>query len=587
MVTRLLTEPLLVIVESGGRTTVLSLAGEPLPRTTAALAATAVSLTGPHGPVKAPSSIKPYLRAVRKFVRSLATEGVADELAALGPEQLRDFVLSPTCRYRDELALRTLLCSMAASPENNLRADLVAFAHGARMTAFRRGRPFEPYSHGEAARIEAACKEHIAEVEARLAAGTRLVAAGGVPKDDASWDDEANLAFLAATSGPITTEAIATHFGTRRRLRASTGELLNLRELNALVFPTHFDLAGFVILLALKTGLNPDSIYSLDVDCMEAVGARKVHLRWVKARGGGTEADTFSSAGQWSPGALIRRVVVLTAVARRHALSGHERSLWVGYAKARPTVGRGLEVRSRARWREVILQFGGLHDLRDDNGRPIALDLRRLRKTYYARLDRHYQGAVNIISGPNQTAQVAADNYLSTTTPNEVIERTVENAQAALLRAAEVSRPVVLSAAEVRVLTDDPVRAADYLGTTADTVVRLLGTEREDVFAAKCKDFHHPPDGPSGLPCQAAAWMCLSCENAVVTETKLPNLLRLLDWMDGQRGLSTEEWYARFGAAYRQVRESILPRFSDDVIAAARAIADGQSFYVPPEYRTS
>ena len=57
-----------------------------------------------------------------------------------------------------------------------------------------------------------------------------------------------------------------------------------------------------------------------------------------------------------------------------------------------------------------------------------------------------------------------------------------------------------------------------------------------------------------------------------MTPTKLPNLLKLLDHIDGQaRALTVEQWRARYAAARAVIAERILPQFSDGVIHAARA----------------
>jgi hypothetical protein len=57
--------------------------------------------------------------------------------------------------------------------------------------------------------------------------------------------------------------------------------------------------------------------------------------------------------------------------------------------------------------------------------------------------------------------------------------------------------------------------------------------------------------------------------------TKLPNLLKLLDHIDGQaRALTVEQWRGRYAAARAVIAERILPRFSDEVIQAARARID-------------
>ena len=90
------------------------------------------------------------------------------------------------------------------------------------------------------------------------------------------------------------------------------------------------------------------------------------------------------------------------------------------------------------------------------------------------------------------------------------------------------------------------------------------------MFIAKCKDFYDSPHAKPGQPCPAAVWECLFCRQCVVTPTKLPNLLKLLDHIDGQaRTLTIEQWRARYGAARAVIAERILPQFSDEVIQAA------------------
>jgi hypothetical protein len=60
-----------------------------------------------------------------------------------------------------------------------------------------------------------------------------------------------------------------------------------------------------------------------------------------------------------------------------------------------------------------------------------------------------------------------------------------------------------------------------------------------------------------------------------VTPTKLPNLLKLLDHIDGQTAaLTVEQWRARYAAARAVIAERILPQFSDEVIQAARTQMD-------------
>lgn len=412
-----------------------------------------------------------------------------------------------------------------------------------------------------------------------------MAASGQDPRTTGDWNRNEDMVRLAAEVGPVSERFVRDHGGPHSSQRTRTRDahkLLRLREVSATLFPSQEDLFGYYVLFTLETGLNPDSVSELPVDCCESLGTKKVRVHWHKGRGGGREADTYSAVGPWSPGDLVLRVQAATALARQHAADTHEGALWL-------VVPRSGDPRIRAagRWEHVKEAFVESYDLRDDSGHRLDLDLRRLRKTYYARLDRGYFGAANIIAGANQTPQVAGDHYLAAATPTDVSERTVEDAQQNLLRVAHTARLAeVVNDAELAVLVSDPKRAEERLSLDADAAQQLLTTDVNDVFAAKCKDFHHPPNAPQGKPCQAAAWTCLSCPLAVITPTKLPNVLRLLDWMDDQHAvMTTENWVRRFGSAYRAVREDIVPRFADEVIAAARTQVGDQQFYVRPEHR--
>ena len=126
-----------------------------------------------------------------------------------------------------------------------------------------------------------------------------------------------------------------------------------------------------------------------------------------------------------------------------------------------------------------------------------------------------------------------------------------------------------------RELAADPARAAAVLDVTPGRAASLLTSDEQDVFIAKCKNFYDSPHAKPGEPCPSAVWECLFCRQCVVTATKLPNLLKLLDHIDGQaRALTVEQWRARYAAARAVIAERILPQFSDEVIHAARAEMD-------------
>ena len=69
-----------------------------------------------------------------------------------------------------------------------------------------------------------------------------------------------------------------------------------------------------------------------------------------------------------------------------------------------------------------------------------------------------------------------------------------------------------------------------------------------------------------------------------ITPSKLPNLLALSDHIDAAYAkMQTQKWRARYASTRRVITTEIMPRFSDQVIAAAREKVSAEQLYLPPE----
>lgn len=344
-----------------------------------------------------------------------------------------------------------------------------------------------------------------------------------------------------------------------------------------MLFPSGDDLVPFVILLGLGTGLPPEGIRSFKVDSAQRLGNNIVRLSYHKARGGGDMADNFSDRTQWSPGHLFDRVIAATAASRRHL--PEEESLWVLLSLD----GMGIRANPKA-FGPSRDRLVARHHLQFDDGRPMRFDFRQLRKTFAARQNKHFGGDPNLAAGSNQTAQVNADHYLASGVETEQLSQTIEATQAELIaRAARAAKPMVIDEPELAVLRSDGAKASRRLGVPEARARELVSGEAQDVFAAKCRDHHNSPFGRPGQACPAAAWECLLCTQALVTPTKLPNILRLRDHVLAcHKSMPKAEWEQRWGSIDAAILD-VLDQFSPEVIEAARAKAAEALLYLRPE----
>ena len=431
--------------------------------------------------------------------------------------------------------------------------------------------PIPPLSGADAKRLEAACKQSILAFEARLAEGERLLAPVAEPEQLTEAERvERQIIEVVAREG--LTRSVPRRLREDRRARL-VGQLMGL------LFPTLRDLAPFLLLLGLRTGLNPESLDALTVDAFEDLGNGHIRLRWFKARGGGLEADTFSGRGQWSAGGLPRRAVAATARARPIAAPELGKRLWLysPYGGRQPI--RALE------WSVRVAEWVASVDLRGDDGEPLALDRRQLRKTHSQRLNARYRGALELVAGANQSTHVAAKHYVNSDPDNPVLIKTIADAQTALLGRA---RATVLTEPRVAELAGSPASAADSLQVSEGTARALIGSEELDVFLAKCKDFHNSPFGSPGVACPAAAWDCLFCPLAVITPSKAPALLALKRRLEQLRdSMPLDRWHQVYGPAHRVIGEEILPQFSAGTLERAEALADGEVLHLPLAAQTA
>lgn len=331
------------------------------------------------------------------------------------------------------------------------------------------------------------------------------------------------------------------------------------------------DLPPLLVMLTLNTGLEPECLTAMTVDCLANARAGTVELRYVKRRARGAEHKSMRvrDGGSGTPGGLIRRLIDVTSAAREH-LSGD--CLWAYHQIGGLRTGIHL-----AKYRFVV--WVAQHNIVDDDGKPLHLLLSRLRKTHKALWYTKTEGHMARFA-VGHTREVAARHYADLPSLRPLHETTVAEA---FREAVATAMPTVLPPTGEQALRKAPEQATPLMPPDA---VGLLLDGKQDVWLAACAGFYNSPFAAAGSPCAQPFWGCLDCPNAVITARKLPAILAFLAFVEEQRlSLPATDWAAKFGRVHARITAQVLPVFGDAVIADAREQMESERLYLPPEAR--
>lgn len=325
---------------------------------------------------------------------------------------------------------------------------------------------------------------------------------------------------------------------------------------------TAIDLAAFLTLLSLETGMEKECLIHLQADCLRNPTKGYVEIGYYKRRARGSEWKRLRvrDGSSATPGGLIRIAIALTERARQHIRSDRLWVLWT-IDGLRPASEEG---------RQGITAFIDRYQLVDDDGAPLRLRLSGLRKTHKAEWYRRTNGQLEQFA-VGHSIGVAARHYADIPALRHVHEQTL----------AAAFHDALDAALKPRILTG--VREAPG-GQQQDLPA---GTTEQDVWLARCGGFYKSPFADTGKPCPTPFWGCLECENAVITERKLPALIAFQSFMTDQRSvLNAEDWSVKFSRPWHRVTNQILPAFPSQVVEAARAQINTEGptlLYLPVE----
>ena len=433
---------------------------------------------------------------------------------------------------------------------------------------FQRSRPRDAYSPFVARQLRDAARDDVTAVLRRLQQARPLV------PDPVLSGMEAVVHAVIEERGLLRTDQFAYKnlYSARARRGLPTHQLGD--ELNGRHHLTRNDIVPFLVLLALETGLEIECCKELMVDCLQNATNGTVEITYLKRRARGAEHKRLRvrDGGPTTPGGLIRRLIEVTARARKHHPS---QCLWV-------YCGAGTFAAGIRHPQELVDSWTRRHDIIDDDRRPLRLLLSRLRKTHKALWYLKTEGHMARFA-VGHTPEVAARHYADVPALRSLHEATVADAFREAVNSARA--PIVLTAEQEAAWRTGPTQVS-AIPQGCDPIALLDG--EQDVWLAGCAGFYASPHGSAGDPCPIPFWGCLECSNAVITTRKLPAILSFLDFIEDQRrALHAGDWAVKFGRAHARITADVLPAFGPAIVAEARRslAAEPAPIYLPPEAR--
>lgn len=564
-----------------GATLCLDYTDLPCPRLIRSLTAALAARAGVGGGHLTAGTVRCYGGAIRGFAPFLASrhpENIdrldagdvsAADLDAFEEAERQRFASDSTTPYFQVGSLVRLFRTVAATGRVRLRPDLVArldfVAHGIKGHTT----PRDAYSPQETAALRAACRADVLRVVERLTVTAEERLGLAQEPEGRGWRVAENVMWHIDRHGPMSLAELR-----QRQGRINVG--FRMGDLHAALYPTRNDLAPFLLLLALESGIEIEACKDLRADCLGATEGGRVEVRYRKRRAGTRQwrSTLVRDSGMYSPGRLIRMVLRLTRRAR--AQCGSDR-LWLVIHQSR------LHPAAMTSTSGVFADFVTRHDLKGDDGRAMALQPVRLRKTHKAGRYLATGGQLSDFAGDGHTTAVAGNHYGAIEALRPFHEAAIERALQDAVAVAK--RPTVVTAEEESVLAADPEAASEALGVPPAEVAGFLAGG-QDVWLSSCRNFFDSPFGTPGAPCPTPFWTCLSCANAVITTRKLPALLSFLAHaLEARRRMPADQWAATYGEAHRELVDHVLPRFPAAVVAAAQAASDLDTglLYLPPQ----
>lgn len=306
------------------------------------------------------------------------------------------------------------------------------------------------------------------------------------------------------------------------------------------------DLGICALGIAARTGLNPTPLLQLPIDCLRPHPLKASHVLLVsfKRRGNATHIQSIRKSEEvemLQPVRATELASIIDSVATRNAAirqaSGYPNSLFVYESQAYSHLGEKRRLNANVLLR-VVNRLVNEHNLNDDDGGPLRLNIMRLRKTFANRMWE--------LSGQDPFVSAAITGHGIGVQDNHYLEAPKD--------------------AEKNWRLMGEVRVESLLESTSAT---SMGKERTPV--AGCSDNLYGDRAPkNGSPCTNFL-NCFICKNFVVTVDDMDRVYSFYWLLVRERErIGARRWSRYYSHIIRIIDNQIAPQFDVEAVAKTR-----------------
>ncbi|WP_313223336.1 hypothetical protein [Pseudoxanthomonas mexicana] len=373
-----------------------------------------------------------------------------------------------------------------------------------------------------------------------LASRSEIHIEGGFPVNPFPHSNKRMKSFAAYSVYEKAQIARALRIEVRQALAKSVGEL------------DSYHMACCLIAIALRTGRNETPLLEMEIDALRphfkpgmktlVLRKRRTNRDWALPQqnwiedGGGVLAGTVR---------IIERVAEQTAPLRSLVETPHANRLWISLSRASASRGKVVPM-SAATLRYALKKIADKHDIKDADGSRLAINLKRIRKTFVNRIfEISGQDLITTARATGNTPRVTDTSYLS---PDQASQ---ENWR--------------------------------FMG---ETMARDLAESRGAALtpAGKCNDRFGGEFAPHNGAVCTSFMNCFRCASYVVTSEDLYKIFSLYFAVAAERDrLGKSSWSRVFGNIMRTIdRDIVEAGIKDGILSAAEVQAQRELARVAP-----